>query len=418
GTAICTEANTQQYASLYFNGTGVVIAWTDGRDGDQDIYAQFVDLNGNPHWDPNGTAICTIANTQDFPQVTGDGSGNFYIEWRDWTSPMSIRAKKVNYAGNAIWGGSDGLPIASTSSSKGGNQIISDGDGGAIICWWDDRNGGFHYEDIYAQRIDSSGAGQWGVNGTGVCTANRSQGSPRMISDGNGGAIIAWQDCRRAPNLISPEHVDIFLQRVNQSGIGQWGANGTAVCTVDGWKQFPMLCNDSSGNIFVVWQDRRDGITDSDIYAQKLDENGVAQWTVNGTLISNATSYQEAPKVISDGAGGAIIAWRDSRNGAYYDIYAQRVDSNGVPQGADDGVAVCTAIYHQWGLEMCSDDNGGAFLVWEDERTDLTGSGSDIYAQRVYISPKNGGGIPGFSLLYLIIGALAIISIHQRKRIS
>ena len=49
------------------------------------------------------------------------------------------------------------------------------------------------------------------------------------------------------------------------------------------------------------------------------------------------------PTIISDGSGGAIIAWMDSRSGAHCDIYAQRINASGVVQWTADGVAISTA---------------------------------------------------------------------------
>ncbi|MFB3896657.1 MAG: hypothetical protein ACE14V_10185, partial [bacterium] len=43
---------------------------------------------------------------------------------------------------------------------------------------------------------------------------------------------------------------------------------------------------------------------------------------------TTATNNQYYPILVSDGSGGAIIAWQDYRNGNY-DIYAQSVTTDG-----------------------------------------------------------------------------------------
>ena len=48
-----------------------------------------------------------------------------------------------------------------------------------------------------------------------------------------------------------------------------------------------------------------------------------AQWSTVDTVnnpICAATGNQDSPAMVSDGAGGAIIAWEDDR-GSYYNIY-------------------------------------------------------------------------------------------------
>lgn len=72
-----------------------------------------------------------------------------------------------------------------------------------------------------------------------------------------------------------------------------------------------------------------------------------AQWAANGVSLSAAANSQQLPSSIPDGAGGAIVAWQDYRNGATGDIYVQRVDASGLPQWTADGVAVCTAANDQ-----------------------------------------------------------------------
>ena len=87
--------------------------------------------------------------------------------------------------------------------------------------------------------------------------------------------------------------------------------------------------------------DKRNG--NQDIYAQKVDSNGIVQWTANcaGVAVKNAT--QQNVQVVSDGAGGAIIVWEDSANGAF-DIYAQRIDASGSLQWAANGIVICDAF--------------------------------------------------------------------------
>ena len=60
-----------------------------------------------------------------------------------------------------------------------------------------------------------------------------------------------------------------------------------------------------------------------------LTPQALAQWSTDpnvNTAICTAASYQYGSTIVSDGAGGAIITWFDSRSGTNYDIYAQRID--------------------------------------------------------------------------------------------
>jgi len=88
-----------------------------------------------------------------------------------------------------------------------------------------------------------------------------------------------------------------------------------------------------------------------------------------------------SPRIVGDGAGGAIVAWKDLRNGSDFDIYAQHVQAGGAidPAWPADGRALCTAIDDQDGQVIASDGAGGAVVAWFDGR----GESLDIYASRV-----------------------------------
>jgi hypothetical protein len=160
---------------------------------------------------------------------------------------------------------------------------------------------------------------QWEANGVAICTAEGNQYFPTLISNG-ADAIITWQDWRNG-------NADVYAQRVNPSGIVQWGSNGAAICTTGSYQEHPSLISDCAGGAIITWQDGI-SVSISDIFAQRIDASGVVQWGLNGTAVSTADSGQADPDLVSDARGGAIITWLDCRNGDW-DIYAQQVSANG-----------------------------------------------------------------------------------------
>src|SRR4030042_6654231 len=110
-----------------------------------------------------------------------------------------------------------------------------------------------------------------------------------------------------------------------------WSANGTAICTAGNEQNDSQLVSDGAGGVIITWVDARSGT--SDIYAQRINAVGVVQWGTNGIPICTATSVQRAPRLVSDGAGGAIITWEDNRSLYFgFNICAQRVTSTGNAQ--------------------------------------------------------------------------------------
>src|SRR6185436_10418227 len=155
------------------------------------------------------------------------------------------------------------------------------------------------------------------------------------------------------------------------------------------------------GGAIVAWHDNRtgekyDGTYEiNDIYAQHVLASGAVDgaWPADGRGLCTATGDQRSATIVSDGAGGAVVTWQDSRAGNY-DIYTQRVLASGAVDGAwpADGRALCTAAGGQISPTIVSDGAGGAIVTWSDARS--PGTGSDIYAQHLLASGAVDGAWP------------------------
>ncbi|UCF93496.1 MAG: DUF4214 domain-containing protein [Desulfobacterales bacterium] len=210
----------------------------------------------------------------------------------------------------------DGVQICSVSDRRSPSTITSDGVGGAIITWDDDRNGNY---DIYAQRIAADGSVLWVTDGVAACTAPNNQYEPMIASDGASGAIITWGDFR-------DRNWDIYAQRIAADGSFLWTTNGVAICTTTDAQHYPKITSDGAGGAIITWDDFRDG--NWDIYAQRIGAGGGVLWSADGVAISTDGNRQQYPVIISSGGGGAIVAWDDSRRGNY-GIYAQGIYPDG-----------------------------------------------------------------------------------------
>ncbi|MGH7742482.1 MAG: hypothetical protein ACRENS_10725, partial [Candidatus Eiseniibacteriota bacterium] len=157
-----------------------------------------------------------------------------------------------------------------------------------------------------------------------ICTAAHDQINPRVISDGAGGAIFTWQDIR-TDNITA----DIYAQRVNAGGATVWTGDGVLVSGAVQDQVNPAIIPDGSGGAIICWVDFREGFI-TQIYGQRINSAGVAQWTGNGVAISTGTLGKVNPALASDGAGGAFVVWQQATSPSpTYDVYAQHVTSTG-----------------------------------------------------------------------------------------
>jgi hypothetical protein len=398
--AICTADNDQASPQVISDGIGgAIFMWQDYRNGlDNDIYAQHFDAAGFAQWDSNGIAITTADNHQWYPRIADDGTGGAIIVWEDLRNypDKDIYAQRIDANGTVKWT-TDGVPVCTATDIQLNPRIVSDGVGGAIIAWEDLRTS---ILDIYAQRIDANGNFLWTSNGVRVCVEIHQQWIGEMLSTGNG-AIIVWTDNRHGYGF------DIYAQNLDLDGVMKkgWTENGSAITYLEGGKQYPVLVSDGSGGAIIVWQDYRNG-SDFDIYSQRINSAGIIQWTENGVAISTAEYGQHVPQAVSDGDSSAIIVWHDQRNG-YFDIYSQKINSNGSAEWTANGVPVCTEAYDQTFLAACSDGKGGIVITWQDYRN---GYGlADIYAQRL-----NGNGVAQWVLTGAKVSAANDDQIYPR----
>jgi len=212
---------------------------------------------------------------------------------------------------------------------------------------------------------------QWVIDGVAVGTGTQYQQQQKVVEDASGGAIIVWADSRNGSS-----NWDIFAQRVDARGNVLWTSGGVAICTATGMQESPEIVSDGSGGAIIVWQDSRG--SDKDLYAQRVTADGAVQWTTDGVPICTATGEQGEHAVVTDGVGGAVIVWSDLRSG-YLDIYAQRIDHSGTIRWTSNGIVVCSAANFQSKPDASFDKSGYILISWLDSRSGQP----QIYAQKI-----------------------------------
>ena len=363
---------------------GALVVWSDGRENltnSQDIYAQRLDASGNRLWAYWGAEVYSGLEIQNYPLIVSDEAGGAVIVWRDDASgDDNLRAQRLDASGARLWTHS-GVLVCDDPSDQVRHRIASDGAGGVIVVWDDDRVAADW--NVYAQRIDASGSIQWEPAGIPICTEAGQQTFPQLVSDDAGGAIITWEESSRN---------GLYAQRVNAGGDTLWAANGLAVCyNYIGGRTAPQIAPDGSGGAVLCWNDGR---TPRGIYAQRVNADGDLLWNINGVSICTAIATQYDPQIASDGSGGAAIAWQENRNVSYLgDVYASTVDAYGNVQGPATGSAVCTNVDNQIEIRIATDGSGGGIISWRDNR-DAAETWNDIYAGRVQFSGATDDGLP------------------------
>jgi len=274
--------------------------------------------------------------------ITGDNSGGaiaFYQTWRisDTGSFVEFYTQKISPQGDLLWG-EKGILIGSGDAAYYWTcdlYSVSDGSGGAVVMWREPLPGGPPYSQPHVAKIDSGGNIQWEREIPGVDQA---------IPDGSGGVIIAY--------------CSSFL-KVDAEGRLPWGEDGVSL-DVGGYDD---ICSDNSGGVIVVGHYTNPS-------AQRVDSGGNTLWQTGGVQVCVSWPASQ-PHVVSDGVGGAIIAYEkciscgDGSQGCCdLDIYAQRIDAEGNVLWGPDGVPVCVEPLPQQDPGIVDDGAGGAIVFF------------------------------------------------------
>ncbi|UCE18504.1 MAG: dockerin type I repeat-containing protein [Gemmatimonadota bacterium] len=383
GMAVCTQPAEQSGTSIGADGFGgAFITWKDKRKGtDYDIYVQRVTNNGLAQFENGGLLVCGSAGDQDQVKLWGDGNDGVFVVWRDRRngSYTDIYAQRVTASGQVQW-----TPGGAILCGADGNQeeprLVNDGSDGAICTWKDHRNNPYDW-DIYAQRVNTTGMTLWGSDGVAVCTAAGDQIEVRLTRVDVGEVCLVWVDQRSEGSPLG----DIYVQRLNGDGLVQWSVDGEPICEAAGSQFSPLLRHDAAGGVFALWGDQRTGSVE--IYAQRLDPTGAVQWETTGFVVIAGISGNASHLNVMSDTDGAIIVWEDGRRGSLGTyVFAQKVDREGLVSWGDNGIGVdTTGDGSQTAPVVVSDGSGGSLIAWEDRRDGIM----QIYAQRL-----NGDGIP------------------------
>ena len=252
------------------------------------------------------------------------------------------------------------------------------------------------------------------------------QASPRAVSDGAGGVIVVWLDGRAG--FCSPSFLadcDIYGQRLNSSGALLWGSAGAPVATAANNQGVGGMgiVSDGAGGAIVAFQDNRINTTTQSgsggytVYAQRMNSNGSPVWPVDGIRIGQDPEAGDAAniaevKLVPDGSGGAIGAWNFTSNAVpnTISVRTQRISSIGQLMWGTGPLAVpgvSASDPYESGtqtFDMTTDGSGGALIVasW----TPQSATAAVVLAQRIGSAGNVAWSQPGWQFQFRTIGTL------------
>ncbi|MBK6765254.1 MAG: T9SS type A sorting domain-containing protein [bacterium] len=313
---------------------GCYIAWQDLSSGNYDIYLQLLDENGVPQWDnPCGLLI------SDHPQDTWltdwdiavDLADNCILAINDIRNgaDRDITAYSISRWQEFIWG-DDGLAISDNDGFEPDPRILPMDNGDVVFAWQEETS-------IHVRKLDSLGND---VFNPPLITFTQANGVsiPRLASLDNTGFALSYL-AQQGTQFTSPRH--LYVRAYNDDASNRWAEAGVPIMTQNGIgiQMRPDLVNDGNGGVYVYWYDARGNV--HHCYAQHIENDGAAHWTVNGLQVDlSANELQMSPSAVSTESGLALFYQTANPNQTQGGVQAQMLDWMGNYVWDSNGITV------------------------------------------------------------------------------
>ncbi len=341
--------------------SGFFASFIDQRGEVRLVRVTHVDAAGNVVGSDSGNVVWQKRNTQDQGPalIAPDGQGGVYVAWSGYSPSFHIDlyVMRMNAQMQRVW--NQPVQLTTTDTDDIINGLVTNPDGYCIVVW---QSGDLYAYNVSTARIAPDGTVAWNFE---ICSAVNDQDNCALIADGEGGAYYAWSDQRNDASLR-----DIYAQHIIANGSVSWAVNGIPVIIAPQHQNKPLLTMDSNGNLYVLWEDFRNG-TELDIYGQKLTPQGTLLWPTSGKAICIAVGEQKEVAALTEWDDGLYAVWTDNRT-YYPDIYATHLNEAGQPTDSywrpDSGGVICDFYQRADVPTISPDGHGGVMAFWQDYR--------------------------------------------------
>lgn len=273
------------------------------------------------------------------------------------------------------------VPVCINVGHQYNSVAVSDGAGGAFVAWRETWTG---VSVPTVQRLLADGTTAWVSGVTAGDPFGYSYGEPALAPDGFGGVLVAWFDQRDGGS--------IYAQRLSANGTPHWIAGGVRVDSAHDNLRECALVADGYGGAIVFW--RINGGSGQVMVAQHILNGSSAMWPAGGVVVGEAPAVAP-PVAVTDGLSGAIVAFTATVWSGVTSSYVFDVQAAGVSYFGSVGwqANVTNAGGDQLGPAIVSDGANGAIIAWADTRL----GGEDIFAQRIQyggVLPWGAAGVP------------------------
>lgn len=367
GLTLASERQASRiYPSLVADGSGgVYVSWAEqATNGDMSVWLLRVRPDGRPArgWPEDGVVLSAPSPMTFYPSLVRSrkGAAVAWLEARSSKSWIRLAARDANGRTLARWP-ADGFSLQASDYPLGDAILLaSDDRAGLFLAWAEMQKRLSDLKVSYVSELAATVRTWTAVSDAVPPHAIQLENHPELVGDGLGGAIMVWADERSQDGAAPRDLTDTFGQRMMASGHEAWtpAARGNhPIAAGPGYQTNPHVVSDGRGGALLAWNEQGPFVAGSG-RVQHLDSQGrvTSGWPASGVALG-----LEVASLVPDLDGGALAVWTDS-SGAYL----QRFESRWSPRGGVSAPLSLGPVAGRSNLRITSDGRGGAFMAWEE----------------------------------------------------
>lgn len=286
-----------------------------------------------------------------------------------WSDDPNVNTKVNDTIGSQV------LPKVATNSL-----------GETYISWFSDP-GNLNY-NVYLQKLDKNGMKIWDEGGLLISDHETMSWVTDydMILDNEENVILANQDKRTGDR-------NVFAYKISPDGDFLWGSDGVQLSNTVGFDPSPQVVVADNNDLVFMWaEDPVDTTANSPIYIKRVSPGGNILWE---SMLSDTTYDYMLPQILHTDNDDFIISWMTKTNlpdtiigeEHYMHVFAQKIDMDGNPVWADKiqidsgNIMLYLSLYST--PFLCSDGDGGAYVMWQSFFVDQQDGNPTTYINRI-----------------------------------
>jgi len=297
------------------------------------IFSSFIANISLAQWSDDAslnTLIAGGAGEQVLPKVVTAANGYTYVSWLSTSSGgYLVRLQLFDLYGTKLWA-EEGLLVSDHPSMTWTTDydLSVDQDTCAIIAFSDVRNDPSYY-NVVAYRISPQGEFLWGPDGISLSNGDYFEPNPKICVPDDNCPVIVWQRTFNSGGQKSK----LVLQKLTGTGSKLWGSGGK-IWSGTGIEEYgwPQPISSDSNRVIIAWVKTLgpNYYSPKHLYVQKVDSLGSNIWSSDVPILTSTSLYIIPHfSMVSDQNGGTYCAWFDERTMNYFHSFAQHVDNTG-----------------------------------------------------------------------------------------